>query len=219
MKYVRSLDQVGDIVHDLAVATAFFLNVGLEREGAISIQGEWVDNATGLKDVQTDVVFVRTPDGSGKLELIKLHTPADNEGPSASAANRLGVRHIAFVVDDLNAFVDKLQRQGMNTVGKSRTTKTSIGSATYAAPRESSSSWPSGSARRQRAEPAPPGPDAADRYGRHSGGDGQRQVLGIATLPVSRTWCWLPPRDTSAHNGPPDEEGGQLCSRMRLPRS
>ena len=62
--------------------------------------------------------MVRTPDGSGKLRLIKFHTPADNEGPSASTANRLGIRHMAFVVGDLNAIVDKLQRQGMNTVGK-----------------------------------------------------------------------------------------------------
>ena len=118
MKHVRSLDHVGIVVDDLEAATEFFLDLGLEREGAASVQGEWVENIIGLKDVQEDVVMVRTPDGSGKLELIKFHTPADNEGPSASAANRLGIRHIAFVVDDLNAIVDKLQRQGMNTVGK-----------------------------------------------------------------------------------------------------
>lgn len=117
MKHVRSLDHVGVVVNDLEAATEFFLDLGLEREGATSVQGEWVDNVIGLKDVLAEVVWLRTPDGSGKLELSKFHTPADNQGPHAAAANRLGIRHIAFVVDDLDAIVAKLRAKGMNTVG------------------------------------------------------------------------------------------------------
>ena len=115
---IQRMEHVGIVVDDLAAATEFFLELGLEREGATTVQGEWVDNVVGLKDVRADVVVVRTPDGSGKLELAKFHTPADDQGPHASAANRLGIRHILFVVDDLYGIVDKLSGKGFTTVGK-----------------------------------------------------------------------------------------------------
>ena len=118
MPYVRRMDHVGVVVEDLQTATEFFLDLGLEREYATSVQGEWVDNVIGLKDVQADVVVVRTPDGSGKLELSRFSNPEDDEGPHAWAANRLGIRHISFLVDDLNAIVDTLVAKGTNLVGK-----------------------------------------------------------------------------------------------------
>jgi catechol 2,3-dioxygenase-like lactoylglutathione lyase family enzyme len=43
MKYVRSLDHVGVIVDDVEAATEFFLDLGLEREGAVSVRASgWV---------------------------------------------------------------------------------------------------------------------------------------------------------------------------------
>ena len=116
--------------------------------------GEYMKTLMRLENVKEDVVMVRTPDGSGRVELVKFHTRADNQGADASSTNRLGIRHIVFIVDDLNALVDKVRCKGMNTSEKSRTTMTSIGPATYAAPRESLSSWPSRSARREHAKPA-----------------------------------------------------------------
>jgi len=85
---VRSLDHVGVVVDDLEAATAFFLDLGLEREGAGSAEGEWVERIIGLDDVQVEFAMVKTPDGSGKLELIKFHRPAAEEGARAAPANR-----------------------------------------------------------------------------------------------------------------------------------
>src|SRR5581483_1277752 len=118
MAYVRRLEHVGVVVDDLEAATEFFLDLGLEREGATAVQGEWVDNIVGLKDVRADVVMVRTPDGSGKLELAKFHRPTDDQGPQAAAANRLGIRHILFQVEGLGEIVDKLRSKGFGLVEK-----------------------------------------------------------------------------------------------------
>lgn len=118
MPYVRRLEHVGVIVDDLEAATRFFLDLGLEREGATTVEGEWVDNIIGLKDARVDVVVVQTPDGSGKLELTKFHRPADTQGPEAAPANRLGIRHILFAVDGLDEILDKLRGKGFNLVGK-----------------------------------------------------------------------------------------------------
>ncbi len=116
MSSVRRLDHVGINVDDLDAATAFFLDLGLEREGEMSMRGELLDNVTGLEGAHTDVVFLRTPDGD-QLELIKYHAPADDRGPEVAPANRLGMRHMAFVVDDLDDIVGRLRGKGIQTVG------------------------------------------------------------------------------------------------------
>lgn len=115
---IRKLDHVGIIVNDLDAATEFFLDLGLEKQGSMSAQSETVDNIIGLENAHTDVVFVRTPDGAGALELIKFHSHPDDQGPQNAPANRLGLRHIAFAVEDLNGIVAKLRGKGYDLVGK-----------------------------------------------------------------------------------------------------
>jgi catechol 2,3-dioxygenase-like lactoylglutathione lyase family enzyme len=115
---VRSLDHVGVVVDDLEAATAFFVDLGLERVGAGTVEGEWVDRVVGLEGVRAEMVFVRTPDGNGRLELSKFHSPSDDEGAPPAAANRLGIRHVSFVVDDLETMVEGLRGKGLNTVGE-----------------------------------------------------------------------------------------------------
>jgi hypothetical protein len=73
-------DHVGVVVDDLDAVAAFFVSLGFEREGGTLVEGETVDRINGLDGVRADVVMVRTPDGSGKLELVKYHAPADTNG-------------------------------------------------------------------------------------------------------------------------------------------
>ena len=114
------VDHVGVVVDDLDAVAAFFLALGFEREGGGLVQGEWVDKVVGLDGVRAEVVMVRTPDGSGKLELVKYHAPADNEGAHPLPANRLGFRHIAIQVNELDAIGGVLRGKGFDTVGEVR---------------------------------------------------------------------------------------------------
>jgi len=111
-------DHVGVVVDDLEAVTAFFLALGFEREGGTLVEGEAVDKINGLDGVRAEIVMVRTPDGSGTLELVKYHAPADNTGPQPLPANRLGFRHIAIEVNDLDAIVNGLRDKGFDTVGE-----------------------------------------------------------------------------------------------------
>jgi catechol 2,3-dioxygenase-like lactoylglutathione lyase family enzyme len=111
-------DHVGVVVDDLDAAAAFFIDLGFEREGGTLVEGETVDKINGLDGVRAEVVMVRTPERTGKLELVKYLAPADNEGPQPWPANRLGLRHICIEVNDLNAIVDRLRNQGFDTVGE-----------------------------------------------------------------------------------------------------
>jgi 4-hydroxyphenylpyruvate dioxygenase-like putative hemolysin len=62
--------------------------------------------------VKNMVVFMRVPGGEASVELITFHTPVDEQGIQPSFANTLGIRHIAFVVDDIEAVVAKLKENG-----------------------------------------------------------------------------------------------------------
>jgi catechol 2,3-dioxygenase-like lactoylglutathione lyase family enzyme len=112
------LDHVGVVVDDLDAVAAFFLALGFEREGRGLVEGESVDKINGLDGVRAEVMMVRTPDGSGRLELVKYHAPADNEGAHPLPANRLGFRHIAIEVKDLDTIVEGLRDKGFDTVGE-----------------------------------------------------------------------------------------------------
>jgi catechol 2,3-dioxygenase-like lactoylglutathione lyase family enzyme len=113
-------DHVGVIVDDLDAAARFFLDLGFERVGGTQVGGDDVDGINGLKGVRAELVMVRTPDGSGTLELVKYHAPADGGTPRAEPANRPGYRHIALEVDDVAALVDGLRAKGFDTVGEVR---------------------------------------------------------------------------------------------------
>lgn len=111
-------DHVGVIVDDLNAVTAFFLDLGFEIEGRAQVDGEVVDRINGLAGVRAEMAFVRAPDGSGKLELVKYHAPADGGPPHPTPPNRPGFRHVCIEIDDLTSTVARLRAQGFDTVGE-----------------------------------------------------------------------------------------------------
>ena len=116
---VQRLEHIGIVVDDLAAATAFFVALGLELEGEASVEGGAVDRINGLKGVRSDIVMLRTPDDHAtKLELAKYRSPsyAGEDGPAP--ANAPGIRHIFFVVDDIQASLAGLRAHGGELVGE-----------------------------------------------------------------------------------------------------
>ena len=111
------MDHVGIVVDDLAAATEFFVQLGLELQGEGSVEGRVVDRIVGLEGVRTDLAFLQTPDGHGRLELIKFHTPPAQGESRYAPANTLGLRHLTFAVDDIDAVVAGLQARGAELVG------------------------------------------------------------------------------------------------------
>jgi catechol 2,3-dioxygenase-like lactoylglutathione lyase family enzyme len=112
------MDHVGVVVDDLGVATAFFVALGLKLLGEGRVEGGWVDRVVGLEGVQAEIAMMETPDGHGRLELTKFHAPAVRAGDSLAPANVLGIRHVAFVVDDIDAVVAGLRVSGTELVGE-----------------------------------------------------------------------------------------------------
>ena len=116
---IQRLDHVSVVVDDLEAAKAFFVELGMELEGEAPIEGPWVDRVNGLDGVRVDIAMMRTPDGQGRLELTKFHTPtAIRAEPENALGNTLGLRSIMFVVEDIDATVAGLRAHGAELVGE-----------------------------------------------------------------------------------------------------
>ena len=116
---VLRMDNVLIVVEDLKTAIAFFSELGLELEGETTVEGEWVDRIVGLDGVRSDIATMRTPDGHGRIELDKFHTPpAVRAGPEDAPVNTLGIGRIMFAVDDIDAVLARLQAHGAELVGE-----------------------------------------------------------------------------------------------------
>ena len=115
---IQRMDHVSVVVHDLEAAKAFFLELGMELEGEAPIEGAEVDRLNALNGVLVDIAMMRTPDGHGRLELTKFHTPkAVSAEPENALGNTLGLRSIMFAVDDLDATLTGLRSHGAELIG------------------------------------------------------------------------------------------------------
>ena len=110
---IQRMDNVLIVVEDLEGAKAFFVELGMELEGETQVEGPWVDSVVGLDGVRADIAMLRTPDGHGRVELTRFHTPPAVRAELENApANALGLRRIMFAVDDLDDVVARLRTHG-----------------------------------------------------------------------------------------------------------
>jgi catechol 2,3-dioxygenase-like lactoylglutathione lyase family enzyme len=117
MTHVRRFDHVGITVADLDAVTAFFEALGLEAEGRMFVEGEFLDTVIGIPDSRTEIVMLRAPDGGTTLELSSFVRPDHLPGSPAAPANELGLRNVAFEVDDVPAAVEQAAKDGYQLVG------------------------------------------------------------------------------------------------------
>jgi catechol 2,3-dioxygenase-like lactoylglutathione lyase family enzyme len=118
---IKHVDHIGINVNDLVAAKEFFVDLGFTVMGEMTMQGELVERVIGLKDVRDDLVMLQAPDGQMNVELVKFHHPVDPEGIRPAAANTLGLRHIAFQVEDIEGIVSTLKQKGTKLVGEIQT--------------------------------------------------------------------------------------------------
>ena len=111
------MDNVLVVVQDLEVAIAFFIELGMELEGRMELEGDWVVRVIGIDGARDEVATLRTPDGHGRLELTQFHRPAAvGPNPKDLPVNALGYRRIMFAVDDLDDVLARLRTHGAELV-------------------------------------------------------------------------------------------------------
>ena len=116
---LKRMDNVLIVVDDLEAAKAFFAELGMELEGETQVEGSWADRTVGLEGVRADIAMLRTPDGHGRVELTRFHTPpAIRAEPEDTPANALGIRRIMFAVENIDDVVARLRGHGAELLGE-----------------------------------------------------------------------------------------------------
>jgi catechol 2,3-dioxygenase-like lactoylglutathione lyase family enzyme len=117
MSHIRRFDHVGITVADLDAVTAFFVALGLEVEGRMFIEGEFVDTVIGIPHSRSEILMLKPPGGGTGLELSSFVRPDHLPGSPAAPANELGLRNVAFEVTDLEVAVGRVAEDGFGLVG------------------------------------------------------------------------------------------------------
>ena len=118
MPRIIRFDHIGITVADLDLVTAFLIGLGLHVEGrADGMEGEFLETVCGVKDSRTNIVMLKSEYYSVGIELSSFEKPAHEPGNPHALANELGLRSIAFEVDDLQEMLTGLETQGYGLIG------------------------------------------------------------------------------------------------------
>ena len=114
-----AIDHINFVVTDLERSVRFYTEfLGFRESKRAHLEGDWIESIVGLKGVVADVAFVIAPAGEPRIELLCYKSPKGEALPANSLANTVGLRHIAFRVDDIHAVVSKLKDAGVKLLGE-----------------------------------------------------------------------------------------------------
>lgn len=117
MSRIQRFDHVGITVADLDTVSAFFVGLGFEVEGHTFLEGDFLDTVIGIPNSRTEMVLLRPPDDGTRLELTRFIRPDHMPGSPAAMATRLGLSNVSFVVEGLQAVLDRLVTDGYRLIG------------------------------------------------------------------------------------------------------
>lgn len=108
---IKHIDHINIVVTNLEQARHFFLNLGcvVQREGPL--EGQWIEALSGLPEIRAYYIAMSLPDGKTNIELLHFESPISERTDAIDRLNQIGIRHIAFQVDDIEEVTNKLKRK------------------------------------------------------------------------------------------------------------
>ena len=110
---ITAIDHVNLVVTDMPRMLAFYRDVlGFTVTKQVTISGDWIGKTVGLDDVSAEVVYLDLPSGP-RIELLRFLSPDAIRVPGVDRPNAIGLRHMAFKVDDVDETMNKLRAAGV----------------------------------------------------------------------------------------------------------
>jgi len=120
---IIAADHTGITVSNLERSLAFWRDVlGLELSHTAHQTGELAKEITGVTGAEIKLAVLKTPSGH-KIELLEYLAPRDRNHSDVRPCD-VGHVHVALLVDDLDAALNKIAASGWKTAGKPQTLKT-----------------------------------------------------------------------------------------------
>jgi catechol 2,3-dioxygenase-like lactoylglutathione lyase family enzyme len=112
---IKRFDHATIVVRDMEEAIRFFGLLGFRVDLDVMISGETMERYMGIKDIDARHVTLVLTDSSVRQEvqLVKYNHPDPIPDPHVDDLNKLGHNHVCFVVDDIEAEVERLKAGGV----------------------------------------------------------------------------------------------------------
>ena len=119
---IISADHTGITVSNLEHSLPFWRDIlGFEFSHAAHQTGEMAKEITGVEGAEIKLAVLKAP-GGHKIELLEYLAPADRKRANLRPCD-VGSVHIALLVDDLEAILDKIAAAGWTAAGKPQVLK------------------------------------------------------------------------------------------------
>jgi catechol 2,3-dioxygenase-like lactoylglutathione lyase family enzyme len=117
---IARIDHLNIVVSDLGEARKFFALLGFTEGISSELDAGFLGKMTGIKGASGRFTALHHPGSDLSIELLKFDSgPAGTEGNGQ--ADRIGLRHLAFAVTDIEAEVSRLQDHGVEFLGAIQT--------------------------------------------------------------------------------------------------
>ena len=117
---ILAADHTGITVSNIERALEFWRDVlGFEFSHRAHQKGERAEQITGVVDAEILLAVVKAP--GHKIELLQYLAPSDRKIENAARPCDLGSVHVALVIDDLDAVLERVAASGWKTAGKPQT--------------------------------------------------------------------------------------------------
>ncbi|WP_163337540.1 VOC family protein [Desulfopila sp. IMCC35008] len=112
------IEHVGIIVSDMDQAIDFYCNtLGFELVQRVdNCSGETVEKGVGIPGAKIMLAHLRLGESKTIIELLHYTNPQSKPMPSDAKSNDIGVGHVAFNVDDPDAYFEQLKAKGVEFI-------------------------------------------------------------------------------------------------------
>lgn len=115
---LQAVDHINIVVSNMETSLSFYTELlGFRETKRAMLEGAWIDQVVGLKGVKAEVVYIEAPESGPRIELIHYLHPAGQKLSAHKIPNTIGLRHIAFRVQDIQQVYKQLKQAGVQFVG------------------------------------------------------------------------------------------------------
>lgn len=120
---IARIDHLNIVVSDLEQATAFFSLLGFEKGIGAALDSVFLERLTGIAGARGRFVALHHPGSNLSIELLQFDSDSGAD-PALGRADRIGLRHLAFAVTDIEASVARLASHGIQFLSPIQTWQT-----------------------------------------------------------------------------------------------
>jgi catechol 2,3-dioxygenase-like lactoylglutathione lyase family enzyme len=114
---IKSFDHLTIVVGDVTAAKAFFAVLGFKEAASVIIKGEVFEHYMGVPGIEAEHVTLVAEGASAhtEVQLLRYLRPTADPDPRIRDLSRIGMNHVCFAVEDIEAAVAAMRAAGYHT--------------------------------------------------------------------------------------------------------